>query len=333
MLLVAALIAGLAPAPSRSVELRWSAPPTQCPDRAAVERELEALDGNVRLDPDAPILVDAVVTLQDEGFVLDIQFTGPGERPPQQLYGRSCETLARATALITLDVASTAAQREPKRETATQPETATPLVPQPETAPQREPELQPETTQLAQPTLPEPARTPDGRLVLTLATGPWLGLLSTPAATLLARAGWKYGRWMVEGSGGHAFRTTESVAGPAELSVRLTYGGLRGCYALANGKRLSVSGCLGIQMGSLYSEPNDDVSFGVRNRGLWIGATGGAVLAWQIRPRFSLALEGIAIAHARRPGVYWNIGPSQETVFRASLASGAVLFGPRLHLP
>lgn len=333
MLLVAALIAGLAPATSRSVELRWSAP-AQCPDQAAVERELKSLDGSVRLDPDAPILVEAVVSLQDEGFVLDIQFTGPGDRPPQRLHGRSCETLARATALITLDVASAAMLPEPSGETAPSTATQAEFVPPPELATQREPEHPPETTPLAQqPALPEAARTPGGQLVLTLATGPWLGLLPTPAATLLARAGWNAGRWTVEGSGGHAFRTTESIVGAAELSVRLTYGGLRGCYALAKGDRLSASGCLGVQMGALYSEPNDDVSSGVRNRSLWVGANGGAVLAWQIRPRLSLALEGIAVVHARRPGVYWSIGSSQETVFRTSLASGVVLFGPRLHLP
>lgn len=315
-----------APSESRPVALEWLAP-SMCPSRADLMREVDALAPDIEVKTGSALSIRATVVEEVDGFRMEVR-SDDASFPGQTLHAKRCETLTRALALIAADLGSSQPEPEPLPEPELLPE------PEPEPLPERKPppEQAPPVVQPQPDLAPATERGRDEALV-AVAAGLSLGILPTPAATVLGRLGWKRGRWSVEGAGGHVFETTETVVTPASLATRLTYGELRACYEAFGRGMWSLSGCLGAQLGALRAEPSEELDPGRPSRDLWVGGSAAGQVALRVRPRIALVLEGVAVVHARRPGVYWTVNGDRQSVFRVGSASGAFLLGPRFHLP
>jgi len=258
-------------APASSVLTVTLEAPPECPDRAALESELTRLlgDATTRGTPlEARVRIDKP---QGKGFRLRLELKQSQARASERkLEGTSCETLIETAALL-IAIAhdpSAVVERRPAPLIAEPPPPAPPAPAPPLAAPVAPPSAVPPWAW----TRPAPPRAPLA-LGLLVRAGPLFGVgdLPGPHAGFAVGAALRLSAYRIDAAfelGAGSAKTLDARPDAGADFVRLA-GVLRGCRVIVPldggawprpSLGLDLSGCLGIELGSLSGE-----GFGVSN--------------------------------------------------------------------
>jgi hypothetical protein len=291
------------PEGAQAVTIDWSAP-EGCPGSATVTADVERLLGRPLASYQAKLRARATVEREANGaFVLHLETTGKEGTHARELRGRTCESVARATALIlalAIDPeAAVAASAEPA-EGAPQPP------PAPPTAPPPSPSFVPPVPAPASPPTPSPAPPDEGPPAehppssplgwrfrgsggFDTASLPQLAPQVTLAIAVLT------GPLRVEAFGSYLGSEHGSVAATPQDggNLSLALGGAHGCYVALRG-RLEVSGCLGFEVGSLAGT-GTGVTNPASGSALWMAPSFGGLAVLQLSSVYGVVaqLDGV----------------------------------------
>jgi hypothetical protein len=279
----------------------WSVPDV-CPRREDVIADIAAM-----ADPDANmagVAVDATITGSQGDFHLDLHVQTMSGELHRELGARTCDTLARATAL---HVALAAATR---------PERVTPPAPRP--------------VEPAKPT-PAPARVrPQLRGAVGVAGAVGYGALRAATAELSLSASLLHPRFRIDLLVAHAlprklrFTDERSVA----AMVQTTYGGARACPRFGPAK-LDVLPCAGVEAGAMHVMGHGVVgTYPVRAP--WLAIPVGLALAYVPHPSVAIVGRAELVVPVLRPAFAVE---GLDMMMRVGPAHGRFGVGVELRFP
>ncbi len=266
----------------------WSVP-DGCPPREDVIADIAAM-----ADPDANlagVAVDATITRSRGDYRLDLHVQSASGELHRELGARTCDTLARATALHVALAAST------------RPEIVTPPDPRPSVS--------------TKPT-PAPARArPQWRGAVAVAGAAGYGALPAVTAELSLSTSLLHPRFRIDLLVAHALprklRFTEERS--ASAMMQTTYGGARACPRFGPPK-LDVLPCGGIEAGAMHVQGHGVVgSYPVRAP--WLAIPVGLALAYVPHPSVAIVGRAELVVPVLRPafaveglGTMMRVGPA-----------------------
>jgi hypothetical protein len=280
-------------APSRALDLRWSAPEA-CPDGAAFQARLDALLGPNR----APGLKAALkVEAQKSGYRLTLNLDGDGIRGSRTLTGGDCAALAEAGAWLVAVAIDPGLSLSPPPAPATPTAEAAPAPAQPPPAPPG-------------PAVPPAASARASNWVLHAALlGGLLHALERPSAQaeLGLALGGSY-RWLSAELRGTSTLPSDVGVGSADARVSSQSLGLAACGLW--GSWLRAGPCATLALFRTHAEARDLPNGSRPQSAYWAQATAGAQVAARVAWPLELFVEGgVGGAVSRRPG--FSVGDEQ----------------------
>jgi hypothetical protein len=281
-------------APSRALDLHWSAPEA-CPDDASLQARVDALLGTNR----APGLKAALkVEAQRSGYKLTLYLDGDGIRGSRTLTGSDCAALAEAGAwLVALAIDPGLSLSPALAPAAPAAPEATPAPAQPLPVP-------------ARPTVPPAASARASDWVLHAALyGGLLHALQRPAAQaeLGLALGGSY-HWLSAELRGTSTLPSDVGVGSADARVSSQSLGLAACGLL--GGWLRAGPCATLALFRTHAEARDLPNGSRPQSAYWAQATAGAQVAARVAWPLELFMEaGVGGAVSRRPG--FSVGDEQ----------------------
>lgn len=305
-------------------ELRWQAPPGQCPSAETVQGQIDAAGGLGELQ------VDAVITADPSGgWRLALSIVLEDASDVRTLRDADCDALAEAAVLLV------ATRLDPERAAVpSPPNEPPPLVetPTPQLAPTveaSEPELPKPVAAQSQPPLTGTAELaiialPTG---LTLATGAGISLGTVPAPGLPSELAVGYAWPNVR----LAVRGRLHVATPQQIgeagSIRILVGtaGPQVC-ARPRWRQVEFPLCGEVGLGGTRAVTRGPA----RDRGgAWIEAGVGAGVAWFVDPQWALTAHLAGAA----PLVGFRYAKGDEELWNPSAVAGRVMLGVEFLVP
>ena len=257
------------------MDLHWTAP-AECPDEAAVRRDIEELAGR-HLDAkgEGGINVDANVVRQDAGrWDLELTLTRVGgEAASRRVEGRTCVEVARALVSIV------ALALEPPA-----------LPPPPPTPPPRPPPPPPPVS----PPLPPPPPVRRTAWSFFAIGGIDDGALPHLAAGLGVGAGFVFGdnRFEVRTSAWLPRSAAQTTTSGADISLYAI--DARYCRTIV-GTTVALAPCVGFEGGFTRSQ-GYGLKLNYGRTGAWAAPEIAAMLQWRIASHFALSIEADALA-------------------------------------
>lgn len=306
-------------------ELRWQAPPEQCPSAETIQAQIDAAGGLGELQ------VDAVVTAQPSGeWRLDLRIVLEEVSDARTLHDANCAALAEAVVLLVatrLDPEHTPLpvppeQSTPPVETPPQPPSPTAETPDPEPPKTASPQSQPVAP-------PESAERRESALStgLTLAAGAGISLGTVPIpgvpSELAIGHAWPHVRVAVRGRVHVAAPQGFSEAG----SIRVVVGtaGPQVC-ARPRWRRLEFPLCGEVGVGGSRAVTRGPA----RDRGgVWVEAGVGAGLAWFLDPQWALTAQ--LAGASTLVGTGYELG--DDELWDPSVVAGRVMLGVEFFVP
>lgn len=235
--------------PVRAAELKWSAP-AECERTAAVEDKVEALVGRPLAEV-AGLDFAVFITHEGDDWTLNLETTqGLGGTSTRTISGKSCSDVADAAAVV-IGMAVRSLAPAPNADTAPSPSSPPPAPAAPKTGAPRD--LHAPAVAAAPPAhgAPRHARRFEPMLLLG-------GVLDTSALPKLAPGITLLGGLRVAGlelelEGTALVPESRALGGGASGEFALVAGAALGCLA-PEGNRVSVLGCVGIELGSMSGE-------------------------------------------------------------------------------
>ena len=278
----------------------WTVP-AECPAREVVIADIAAMS-----DPDADmagVAVRATITGSPGDLRLELHVQTTSGELHRDLSARTCETLARATAL---HVALAAAQRV---EVSTPPPAARPHAPVIATRSRARPQL---------------------RGAVAMAGGVGYGALRTVTAELSLSASLLHPRFRIELSVAQVLPRKLPLAAPSSVAAmaHITYATARACPRFGPAK-LDVLPCAGIEAGAIRVQGHG-VYENIPVRAPWLAIPIGLALAYVPHPSIAIVGRAELVVPALRPAFAVDgIG----TVMRIAPAHGRFGLGLELRFP
>lgn len=263
------------------IVLEWEGPPS-CPDREAVQAEIDALLGAIRPSEHEPsVYAHGEVREVESSFVLVLRTRRGEDEGLRELTAGTCEELAESAALILallLSPDGLSADVEPPRA-----EMPAEQDPEPSPSPERAPP-------------PVPVPRPFVRVALLAAGIADLGALPRPSfgGTLGLRLTWGRFDLALEVGGLGRRDIAFDTDPPVEGSFRLIVIGLRACHATVDGRVVAAGPCLGFEGGALHGRGRGATDPGSGGSG-WISPKAGAFLGFALASRVWLRMTAEAI--------------------------------------
>jgi len=306
VLVLASWLTG-SPAPSPAVELRWDAP-ADCPQQAAIERQIAAL----RLDRPAPASPPRVafrVEPRGDRWHLVGEISGTTNNGTRELSAATCAELAEAAVLIT----AIAIDPDPGAAAPVVPAPA-PLVPPPTPATVATVAREP-----APPAAPLAAPRPRPGATLGLAAGLGLAALTAPTGLLRLALGLRGERWSLALTQDFWLpRSIDAASGAFGGRFWLWAAGLRGCGILRAGP-VEVPLCATVAAGVMTGTGIGALSTATTRRSPWAAVAAGPGLRVPLGRRLGLVFAAELLAIVARPRF--------EITDRGVICCGATLGG------
>ncbi len=315
--------------PPVAMELEWSAP-EGCPSTDDVRRTISALLARrVDLDPTATVVARGDVERVSAGFRLRLSVDTAESAETRELEAERCDVLGEAAALIVatgIDPARVAAR-----------------VHEEEVAPAVAPAPAPSVPEVRSTTAPASASPTDStankrkrvlpRGAISIVAGPAIGLVPSVAAWLGGDVALHLGRARVGATVGHAFARPTGEDDEVGARVRLTSGGLIGCYA-PSWRKVSLAACGLAEAGAMHAKGTGPGVDSTSQRALWIGLGLRTGVEWAPIRWVALVAQVDVLAAARRPGFHVaQPGEESQQVFRAAPAALRVTAGISFRFP
>jgi hypothetical protein len=265
-LVLFSLLAAAAPA-EPVVELRWAAPPG-CPDRSKIDADLARFLAHGAQRDDAPVVIDARVTKDDEKFVLALSVRASAGAIEKTMRADDCKVLASAVALVVAVLLDPTAVVETVERERVAPVPVEPAAEPPKREPRTEPKPKPK---------PKPKLEVQG-LIRPLVAGSF-GPLPRFGVAAGGIVGVRLGRARIEA---HAIwdAPQRARASGVDAGARLDLWALgpRGCFA-PRWRTLEVPVCAGGEIGRVRGR-GFGLSVSRSARATWAAFTAGATLLW-----------------------------------------------------
>jgi hypothetical protein len=320
--ILAGLLAGQVPEPPVAGPIAWTAPP-ECPDRAGVERAIEARLGRSLTEGELEIEGRIAIREGAPRYRLTLRISAGGRSEVRSLAAERCSSLADATALL-VAVAAGQVEPAPVEEVAAVEEPAE-VVAEPAPSPAVKAAAPVPAVEVARPVAAERVRRGRGWFVRA-AGGAAFG--ATPGVTgaigLATGALWRRVRLEVRGI---YLAPRTASRGAARIDVSLFAGSIHGC-ARPGSARVEVPLCGGIEVGGVRGDASGP---GARDvTAVWAATVASAGIGWRAHPRVtaSLAIEGVV----RLAGPRFELRDPGPTVrlFEPGIVTGRVVAGVEL---
>jgi hypothetical protein len=171
------------------------------------------------------------------------------------------------------------------------------------------------------------------RAAVTVTSGAAIGLVPSIAAWLGADVALHLGRARVGATVGHAFARPTGSADEIGARVRLTTGGLLGCFA-PSWKKVSLAVCGLAELGAMHATGRGPGVQPAAKRSLWVGLGVRTGIEWAPVRWFALVAQVDVLAGVRRPGFHVVNGDGDpQRVFRAAPAALRLTGGVSFRFP
>lgn len=315
--------------PPVAIQLEWIAP-EGCPTTDDVRRTISALLARrVDLDPTATVVARGEIDRAGASFRLRLSVDTAESAESRELQAERCDVLGEAAGLIVatgIDPARVAARVHEQEVAPAVAPTAAPTVPPPErTAAPTPTSTAPKDSSKRKPILP--------RAAISITSGPAIGLVPSVAAWLGGDVAVHLERARIGATVGHAFARPTGEDDEVGARVRLTTGGLMGCYA-PTWKKVSLAACGLAEAGAMHATGRGPGVDATSQRALWIGLGLRTGVEWAPIRWVALVAQVDVLAAARRPGFHVaQPGEDPQQVFRAAPAALRVSFGLSFRFP
>ena len=169
---------------------------------------------------------------------------------------------------------------------------------------------------------PSPTKRPRVRPrgAITIAAGPAIGLVPSVAGWLGGDVALHLGRARVGATVGHAFARPTGRDDEIGARVRLTSGGLLGCF-VPSWRRVALAACGLAELGAMRAQGVGPGVSSSTQQALWVGLGLRSGVEWSPVPWVALVAQVDVLAAARRPGFHIVRAGMSERVFRAAPAA------------
>lgn len=352
LLLLAALSRVAAPSEPASdpsaeplpLRVDWTAEPS-CPDAEALRVELvRLLHRELRFDPDAEARVAGIIRGHPGAFVLELSISAGDLHEQRTLEAERCEEFRTAAALVVALALEPWAAGVGVREV---PE------PEPTEAEARDepgPELddietieagtdragEPATAiglDLPGPPPGPPSGPPPGlpRVGLLVQGGLGIAQHATVAGGLGGAIAYLGRGWRVDLTGLHWWPERIAAGNGVTVRVRLTVGGVRGCWVPSRG-RWELPLCGGVEAGAMNARATGPSVAPIASTGLWLGLLAEAGVAWRATSWLAVRATSDLTVAVWRPTFHLAQGSNIVPVFTAPPVGARILAGLELRL-